>query len=282
MLRNERILFLGAGYMAEAMIAGLLNKNLLPKEQIVVTNRSKVERLEYLNKTYGIRTTTSPSNELHTASLIILAMKPQDLTSGIDRIKGKLQSHHTIISVLAGIETSLIEHLLEDDVPIVRAMPNTSATVGRSATAICRGRHATLDTMNTSEALFQSVGMVTTLSEEHLNAVTGLSGSGPAFFYYMVECFQKAAEQLGLEEAHARPLIYETIAGAAEMLKTQAVDASTLKQNVTSKGGTTEAGLSYLQDRDYESTITTSIKRAAERAAEIGASFNKEHSFHNQ
>jgi pyrroline-5-carboxylate reductase len=272
----KKIAFVGAGSMAEAMIAGLLQAKLCKKEQIVVTNRSNDEQLLYLHEMYGIQTTRDKEKLLQDAHMIVLAFKPKDVNSGISSICEHVQEHQLIISVMAGIPTTYITQLLRKNNPIIRAMPNTSATIGKSATAISPSIHANDNHLMLAHTLFTTVGIVQTVEEKDLDAVTGLSGSGPAYVYYLVEAMEKAAKEIGLEHQTAKSLILQTIIGAAEMLKHSPKHPSILRKEVTSQGGTTEAGIATLQQYNYEEAMIACIRNATKRSKEMGEVYTKE------
>jgi pyrroline-5-carboxylate reductase len=271
MTNTKTIAFIGAGSMAEALIAGM-TKTLYKPEQIIVTNRSNQERLEYIQNTYHVRVETDKEKAVKEADIIILAMKPKDVVEGITSIAQAIGKHQLIISVLAGVATETIISLIGKNVAIVRAMPNTSAAIGQSATALALGRYANNKHLAIAKDLFRTVGVVTVVPEEDLHAVTALSGSGPAYIYYMVEAMEKAAKEIGLEQSVAKDLILQTITGAAEMLKSSAKHPSILRKEVTSPGGTTEAGIKMLEDYRYQEAVISCIKQATKRSIELGQS----------
>ncbi|WP_077618704.1 pyrroline-5-carboxylate reductase ProI [Bacillus sinesaloumensis] len=267
---KQNIVFVGAGSMAEAMISGMLQKELFMPRQISVMNRSNHVRLEELNKTYGVTITTNIKETIENAGIIIFAIKPKDVAQAVLAIKDHINENQLIISVLAGVATTTITDLLNKKVPVVRAMPNTSATIGKSATALSIGMYATENHLLISRQLFETIGIVTTVEEKDLHAVTGLSGSGPAYVYYLVEAMEKAADEIGLEKGIAKELILQTIIGAAEMLKSSPKQPATLRKEVTSPGGTTEAGINVLEQFNYQQAMVSCIKRATNRSAELG------------
>jgi pyrroline-5-carboxylate reductase len=274
MTKTKTIAFIGAGSMAEALIAGM-TKTLYKSEQIIVTNRSNKKRLEYMRNTYHVRVEIDKEKAVKEADIIILAMKPKDVVEGINAISETVREDQLIISVLAGVSTDSILSLLKKKVAVVRAMPNTSATIGKSATAIALGRYANKTHLSIAKTLFETVGVVTVVAENDLHAVTGLSGSGPAYVYYLVEAMEKAAKEIGLEQSVAKDLILQTIIGAAEMLKSSAKHPSILRKEVTSPGGTTEAGIKILEDYHYQEAVIACIKRATKRSAELGESLGQ-------
>jgi len=269
MQQETTITFIGAGSMAEALISGMI-KTLYRPEQIIVTNRCNQKRLEYMKKTYGVRTETNKEKAVKEADIVILAMKPKDAAESIASIASAIGEHQLIISVLAGVTTETIVSLIGKNVAVVRAMPNTSAAIGQSATAISQGRFATEAHVAIAKTLFETVGIVAVVPEHDLHAVTGLSGSGPAYVYYLVEAMEKAAEEIGLDRTVAKQLILQTIIGAAQMLQTTNKHPSVLRKEVTSPGGTTEAVIQVLERYRYPEAVVACIKRATERSEELG------------
>lgn len=276
MSEMKRISFIGAGSMAEAMVAGLLQQEHVKKQHITITNRTNDERLEYFRNEYGVNSTRDERQLIEQTDVIVLAMKPKDLAEGVAGIKQYVHEQQLIISLLAGVSTKSIACLLERNVPVVRAMPNTSAAIGRSATAIAKGEYATDDHLSYAAQLFETVGIVSVVDENLLHAVTGLSGSGPAYVYYLVESMEKAAEQIGIEGPVAKDLILQTLIGAAEMLKQSPKHPAVLRKEVTSPGGTTEAGIQKLETYRFQEAMVECIKRAADRSKELGTAIEEE------
>ncbi|WP_412758907.1 pyrroline-5-carboxylate reductase [Metabacillus fastidiosus] len=270
----NKIGVIGAGSMAEAIVSGLIKGKLMAPDQIIISNRSNSERLFELQTAYGVKVTHDKKEVIEQSSIILLAMKPKDVEAGINSIKDYV-TNQLIISVLAGVSISTISQIFEKDLPVVRAMPNTSASIGKSATAIAANDKVTADNLQACKTLFEAIGSCTVVKEAQLDAVTGLSGSGPAYLYYFVESLEKAAEEVGLEGQIARELILQTIAGAAEMLTTSGKHASVLRKEVTSPNGTTEAGLTMLKDKNFEEAVISCVKRATERSEELKEMFAK-------
>lgn len=266
--------FLGAGSMAEAIVSGLLSKNLLTPEQIRMTNRDDEEKLQQMQKRYRVKTTKNKKEAVTMADTVILAMKPKDVTAALTETGRYFRPDQLVISVLAGVSTDYIASFLPAETPIVRAMPNTSAAVGESATAIAAGKKAREKHLKQTETLFQAIGATVIVDEKDMHAVTGLSGSGPAYIYYLVEALEKAALSAGLDASVAKQLIVQTVTGAAEMLKRSGQTPEKLRQNITSPGGTTEAGLKVLQQYHYEEALIRCVERARARSIELGQSYS--------
>ncbi|WP_299088368.1 pyrroline-5-carboxylate reductase [uncultured Metabacillus sp.] len=270
----EKIGFIGAGSMAEAMIAGLIKGGVFQPEQVIVANRSSADRLKELTNRYGIETTHNKVKLAQEANIIVLAMKPKDVKAGIDGIQ-KYIHNQLIVSVLAGISIETITSILGKKIAIIRAMPNTSAAIAKSATAIAASEDVTMTQIKKCQSLFEAIGICKLVDENQLDAVTGLSGSGPAYVYFLVEAMEKAAIEVGLEPNVARELIVQTLLGASEMIASSDKHPSQLRKEVTSPNGTTEAGITILQERGFEEALISCIKRATERSNELKTMFSE-------
>jgi pyrroline-5-carboxylate reductase len=270
---SQRLGFLGAGSIVEAMLSGILKKQLLPADQILITNRSNRDRLHQLSETFGVATHTDKADVIRNADILVLAMKPKDAADACRSYRGLIRRDHIVISVIAGVSTGLIGEWLGVDCPIIRAMPNTSSAVGLSATGIAANTVATDEHLQLATRLFESIGSVYTVAEEELDIVTGLSGSGPAYIYYLVEAMEGAGATAGLSREMARQLTVQTLLGAAQMLIHSSEEPSLLRQKVTSPGGTTQAGLEVLESFRFQQAIASAVLRAAERAKELGAQY---------
>ncbi|MBH0348976.1 pyrroline-5-carboxylate reductase [Bacillus thuringiensis serovar muju] len=266
----QNISFLGAGSIAEAIIGGLLHANVVKGEQITVSNRSNEARLQELHNKHGVKGTHNKKELLTNTNILFLAMKPKDVTEALTPFKEDIHNNLLIISLLAGVSTHSIRDLLEKDIPIIRAMPNTSAAILKSATAISPSKHATKEHIQTAIALFETIGLVSVVEEEDMHAVTALSGSGPAYIYYVVEAMEEAAKKIGLKEDVAKSLILQTMIGAAEMLKASEKHPSILRKEITSPGGTTEAGIEVLQEHQFQQALISCITQAAQRSHNLG------------
>lgn len=270
---QEQIGFLGAGSITEAIVAGILKKNLLDAEQIVVTNRNNQERLEQLAQTYNVQVSQEKHDVCRRAGILVLAMKPKDAAEAIMELHGSVAPDQLIISVIAGVSTAQIEQWLGVSCPIIRTMPNTSSAVGLSATGIACNRHVSEEQFRTATQLLGAIGEVYPVEEDELDIVTGLSGSGPAYIYYMVEAMVSAGTKAGLTREVARQLTLQTVLGAARMLLDTNEEPALLRKKVTSPGGTTQAGLEVLESYQFQEAVTAAILRATERSRELGAQY---------
>ncbi|MCT2536964.1 pyrroline-5-carboxylate reductase [Aquibacillus koreensis] len=267
---QNKVVFIGAGSMAEALIAGIISTEYLDPEQVVATNKTNQNRLDYLKDTYNISVTQNKQEALSQADVVVLAMKPKDVELALKDLQPYLTRNHLILSVLAGITTNFMEKVIGFEIPVIRSMPNTSAMVGKSATAITKGSYASEQHVEKVQSLLNTIGTTIVVKEEDMHAITALAGSGPAFYYYMVESMEKAAEEVGLESEIAKPLIMQTIAGVVEMLQSSSDSPSELRRKITSPGGTTQAGLETLDNYHFQEAIMACIKNAATRSEELG------------
>ncbi|WP_404428521.1 pyrroline-5-carboxylate reductase [Sutcliffiella horikoshii] len=265
-----KIAFIGAGSMAEAIITGLLKQEICTKENIRVTNKQDQQRLESLKNKYGVTIMENKEAAVKDANVIFLAMKPKDAKDGIQAIKSYVTKEQLIVSVLAGISTEVIQDLFEQELRVIRSMPNTSAAIGLSATAIAKGSFATESDLALVQSLFSAIGLCTIVEEDQLHAVTGVSGSGPAYIYYIAEAMEKAALAQGLDIDVAKKLVSQTLMGAAHMLQETDKDAEVLRKEVTSPGGTTQRGISLLDERKVSEAFESCIEGATERSREMG------------
>ncbi|MBB6449409.1 pyrroline-5-carboxylate reductase [Geomicrobium halophilum] len=270
MLANQRITFIGAGAMTESIIAGLLTNNYADRSQITVINKSKEDRLGQLEKEYGVKVTEDKRKAVEESDLLILSMKPKDVEEALGAIQPFMHKQQVIFSVLAGTTTSYISHLIGLDCPVVRVMPNTSAKVAASASAISAGQHATSSEVELASQLFSAIGSVTIVSEEQMDSVTGISGSGPAYFYYILEGLQLAAVESGLSEDDAKDLLVQTMLGAAKRWAQTSTSLHSLYNEVMSPGGTTEAAFSILNENHVQEHLMTGAKAAIDRSHALG------------
>jgi len=266
----KKLVFIGAGSMAEAIMAGIIENKLIKSEQIWITNRSNQQKLDQLKKTYGVNGSYHYEELFADADAVILAMKPKDAGVAIGKIKSFLNKEILVISVLAGISIETIEAAAGKPLAVARTMPNTSAAVNQSATAIAVNTRVTSEQKQLAKDLFDTVGFTAFVEENQLDAVTGVSGSGPAYIYYLVEAVEKSAADIGLEPKLAKDLFIQTLLGAATMLATSEKSPQQLRTEVTSPGGTTEAGISMLQQHEVQQAFISCIKAATAHSEQMG------------
>jgi pyrroline-5-carboxylate reductase len=263
----DAIAILGGGKIGEALLSGLLRGDRTPS-QIVVSEKHP-ERAAYLTETFGVQV-TDVAAAVKQATTLLIAVKPQDIDTLLAEIAPAIETRHTVVSVAAGITTRHIERALPDGVAVVRCMPNTPALVDQAMTAVAPGAHADDEHLSVAEALLGAVGRVVRVPEHQLDAVTALSGSGPAYFFYLVEQMIRAGVELGLTAEQAHQLATRTALGAAKMLTTSTDSPQELRRKVTSPGGTTQAAITHLDASGAGAAIVAAVKAADRRSKELG------------
>jgi pyrroline-5-carboxylate reductase len=271
---SKNIVFVGAGSMAEALLKGMLDRNVVTTSNVTMANRSNEARLQELRERYSVQAcsveSTSFALALETADVVVLAMKPKDAGKALKTLSGQLKSHHLLVSVIAGLQMSTIAELVQKPIALVRTMPNTSSTIGLGATGVSYSSDVSNSQKEFIHSMFSSIGIAIHVEEHQLDAVTGLSGSGPAYFYFMMEAMMRAGESLGLDAQTARALTIQTVIGAGEMVKQTGQLPSVLREQVTSPNGTTQAALETLANGQFQQTVEAAVQRATARAAELG------------
>ncbi|WP_110932549.1 pyrroline-5-carboxylate reductase [Paenibacillus bouchesdurhonensis] len=273
MNNDPSICFYGAGSMAEAIVRGLIHRKVAPPEAISMLNRSNQERLAYLEDTYDIKTGRNDAEKeayLTSASVIVLAMKPKDAGHALKALGSMLSKDQLIVSVIAGLSISTIQALLGYEAPIARTMPNTSSSIGLGATGISFSAEVTEEQTKQVLAMFEAVGTIQIIPEERMEILTGVSGSGPAYIYYMMEAMIAAGIEGGLAPEQARELTVQTVLGAAVMMKETGEDPAKLRADITSPNGSTQAALETLDAGSFNATVKAAVHRAAERSKEMG------------
>lgn len=269
----KKIVFIGAGSMAQAIIHGWEKEKTVSFENVYVMNKSDLVKQEYLKKTYGLQIIMENKEQIRMADLIIMATKPKDVQEAMKSISTYLSPSTVVLSVVAGVPMSTIEKGLGHR-PIARCMPNTSATIGMSASAVSWNSLVEDSTKIEIINLLNAIGTVIQVEEDELHVITALSGSGPAYVYYFVEAFEEAAVSLGLSSKVARNLLIETLAGSAEMMKQSSKSPEVLRKQVTSQGGTTEAGIAALQKSNFIQILGSCLKDAELRSRELGKQYD--------
>lgn len=270
-MTDKRITFLGGGNMASAIIKGLLRAG-TPPERITATAR-RPERKAELEATFGIRALSDNLAAAREADVVVLSVKPQAFGGLLAEIAPAIDAHKLVLSVAAGVPIAALERRLGTGVRIVRAMPNTPCLVGLGATALSGGAQATADDLAVARAIFDSVGISTVVDEGLLDAVTGLSGSGPAYIFLIIEALSDAGVKVGLSRRVALELAAQTVLGSARLLLETGQHPGALKDQVTSPGGTAIAGLHTLEAGGLRTTLIDAVEAATRRAKELGEAF---------
>ncbi|MGE4317942.1 MAG: pyrroline-5-carboxylate reductase [Deferribacterales bacterium] len=266
MIKNCRIGFIGAGNMAEAIVKGLTSGS--EKPQIAVSDMS-VERLELFKTSYKADVTKDNLKVAGFADILVLAVKPQVMPMVLDQIKDSV-NNKLVVSIAAGIRTDAIEYILGSDTKVVRVMPNTPSLVLEGAAAICGGTSAEEADLALVREMLSAVGVCIVTDESKMDAVTGLSGSGPAYVYQFIEALSDAGVKMGLTRADAVKLAAQTVLGSAKMVLETGKHPGELKDAVTSPGGTTICGLHELEKGGLRSTVMNAVEAASKKSEELG------------
>ena len=263
-----KIGFIGSGNMGQALAAGVLRAGLAGNSSIKMSDKDG-EKLKSVEKNLGINGTKVNNELVEWADTIILAVKPGIIPSVIEEIKSVVTPSKLVISIAAGVTISLIEQTLAGEIPVVRAMPNTPALVNQGATAIAIGHFADTSHMERANSIFSAVGVVVTVDESMMDAITALSGSGPAYIFFVAEVMEEAGKKLGLQPEMVQKLVRQTISGSAKMLVESDSGPRGLREKVTSPGGTTESALNFLKKSGFEQMLVKAISAAARRSEEL-------------
>lgn len=273
-LSQAKIVFVGAGSMAEAIIRGLVKGSVCPPDRLTVMNRSDSGKLKTLEAKYGVRWREDAEEKnaaLAEADIVVMAFKPKDAQAGFERVRPYLNRNQLIVSVLAGVSIATMDMLLGGGGwAIVRTMPNTSSTIGCGATGISYSSSVTEEQRNLAQEMFAAVGIAAVVDEPLIDVVTGVSGSGPAYIYYMMEAMIEAGVRGGLSADDARLLTVQTVLGAARMVEATGESPAELRRKVTSPGGTTQAAIETLDRHGFGEAMLSAIARCTERAGELG------------
>ena len=260
--------FVGTGNMGEALIRGLLKAGVAEPTQILGSD-PRTDRSAELAERYGIRTTDDNTEVARQADILILSIKPQVMERVLDEIGPGIHAQALVISIAAGVPLAAIEARLPQ-ARVIRTMPNTPALVGAGATAIAMGGHATDGDLKAAHRIFDSVGMTVALDEAQMDAVTGLSGSGPAYVFLVIEALADAGVKVGLSRHHAQALAAQTLLGSAKLLIETDEHPGRLKDMVTSPGGTAIVGLHTLESGGLRTTLMDAVEAATKRSRELG------------
>lgn len=263
---------IGAGNMAEAIARGILRAGLIKARRVIASDVSP-QRREVFEKELGIRAVTDNAEAAREAKTVLLSVKPQQMAAVLGSIGSVLSETALVISIAAGVSSASIERNLGSGKAwrVIRTMPNTPMLVGEGMVAMAPGQHATAEDLATARRVFEAGATVIELPEKHMDAVTALSGSGPAYFFFLVEQMVQAGVEMGLTAEQAHTLATRTAAGAAKMLITSTDSPQELRRKVTSPGGTTQAAIETMQARDVPGAIVAALHRAAQRSRELGS-----------
>ena len=265
----KKIAVIGAGNMGTALLRGILGSGWGTRGNLIASHPKRAKG-EALSSELGIAVTEKNDEAARQAEIVILAVKPQILESVLAEIRPALRRDALVISIAAGFPTSRIEAALGGSVPVVRAMPNVAAVVRASATVLCAGRHAGAEHMADARRIFESIGLVVELPEYQLDAVTGLSGSGPMYVFQIIEGLSDAGVRVGLSRDVSTALTVQTLVGAAKMAEELKTHPGILKDSVTSPGGTAIAALHSLERNRLRAILMDAVEVATARSKELG------------
>ncbi len=268
---SEKIGFIGGGQMGEALIKGIISAGLYKAEHILVAEPDS-SRAKYLQESYSITVFDEGATLWSECSIVILAVKPQIMKSVLSDSKSNIKPDHLIISVAAGLPISFYkEQIGLESCKIIRVMPNTPALIMEGASAICRSDAVTNEELTQATEILDRVGLSVVLEEKHLDAVTGLSGSGPAYVFSFIEAMIDGGVKMGLTRDTAQQLTTQTILGSVKLLEQSQEHPAVLRSKVTSPGGTTIAGLHVLEKQGFSGIVMEAIQAATNRSIELGS-----------
>jgi len=269
MLKDKKIGIIGAGNMGEALISGLVHSRSSIPENIIISDIRK-DKLRAVKEAYGVATTGNNLNVVDASEIVVYAVKPQIMASVLRETASTLDMTKVIISIAAGVPLAAIESCLNKDLRLIRVMPNIAASVKEGAAAIAAGKHVLKDDLKIAKAVFDSVGKSVIIEEELMDAITGLSGSGPAYIFLIVDALADAGVKMGLSREDALFLSTQTVLGAAKLLMETNEHPGRLKDRVTSPGGTAIAGLHTLEEGGLRTTLINAVETATRRSKELG------------
>ena len=270
MVDSRKIAVLGAGRIGESLIAGLLSSGWREPAEVSATAR-RTERVAELRERYGIDASLSNHDAVAGAALVVIAVKPQDIEGLLGEIGTLILPEQTVLTVAAAIPTARIENRLSDGVPVVRAMPNTPSTVHEGIAGLCAGAHAGDEHLDLAEEALSHLGGVVRVSEDAMDAITAVSGSGPAYFALLAEAMIEAGILLGLSREVSTQLVVQTMLGTAKQLRDEKMHPVELREMVTSPGGTTIAAIRELEIAGVRAAFLNAIQAAMVRARELAA-----------
>lgn len=269
MLSDQTIAILGAGNMGRALLGGLLRGHDLPASQLRATRRNEAALEALATEFPGLITSTNNAKAVRGADLVVLAVKPQTVRGLIEEIRGAVAHDTLIVSILAGVTTEALRDAFGQDVPVIRAMPNTPSLVDEGATALAGGRYAEDIHLARARAIFEAVGTVEVLPEPMMDAVTGLSGSGPAYVYMIIEALTDGGVKQGLPRPQALRLAAQTVYGAAKLVLETGKHPAILRDEVTTPGGTAIAAVADLESHGLRTMLINAVATATDRSAAL-------------
>jgi pyrroline-5-carboxylate reductase len=268
MLKEKKIAIIGGGKMGSIIAQGLISRKIISGKDITVTDID-ADRLEFISSSMGLQVSGKNKETVKNADVIILAVKPQNMAQTLQEIAPAVNKSKTVLSIAAGITTGFVEGYLAKGVRVIRVMPNTPALAGAAATAVAKGTNATAADITLARTIFDAVGITVEVEEKLMDAVTGLSGSGPAYCFVIIEALSDAGVQMGLPRELALRLAAQTMLGSATLCLQGDKHPAQLKDMVTSPAGTTAAGLQALEDGKIRATLISAVEAATKRSKEL-------------
>ncbi|MDR2426109.1 MAG: pyrroline-5-carboxylate reductase [Endomicrobium sp.] len=268
-INNKTIVFVGSGNMAQSIIAVMIKAAIVNPENIICNDIVQI-KLDLLKEKYGVLVSSDKRESVSKADMIFLAVKPQNMPQLLEEVKPFIKLGALVISIAAGISTKYIEETLGGKVSVVRVMPNTPVLVGCGASALCGGKFACDENLKDVKDIFEGAGIARIMSEDKFDAITALSGSGPAYVFYLCELMREAGAKLGLDVEIAADFAVQTVFGAGQMLAQTSIDAADLRRNVTSPNGTTQAALEYFKSQNLSDIVFAAMQAAVRRSKEFG------------
>ncbi len=269
MLNGKNITVIGAGKMGETLVTRLLSTGTLKKEQIFVSDRHP-GRISYFKENLGVSGSTDNAEAVKKGDIILLCVKPQTSKEVIGSMRESLNTEQLIISIMAGITLKQLQETLVLPVPVIRAMPNTPSQIGAGMTVLAAGKETNGEHIDIAQKLFDAVGKTLVLDEKHFDAVTGLSASGPAFIYVIIEALAEGGVKCGLPRDVSTALVTQACLGSAQMVSETGMHPAILKDHVTTPAGCTIDGLLKLEEGGLRVTLIKAVDEAARRAKELG------------
>jgi pyrroline-5-carboxylate reductase len=270
---DRPIAILGAGNMGSALMKGIIKAKLTPPKKIIACDVN-FDKLQTLASEWKIRTTPDIKDAVKEADILLLCVKPQTLPQVLEIMKESIRPSHLVISIVAGMRISFIQQMLGMNLGIVRAMPNIAATVDEGAAAVAFGKHVTADQQKIATSIFEAVGEIVVVAEDQLDAVTGLSGSGPAYIYMIIEALIDGGVKMGLSRDISTKLAIQTVLGSAKLAKSSGLHPAILRDQVTTPGGTTINAIHELESHGLRSMLIDAVATATHRSEELSKLMN--------
>lgn len=272
---DQPIAIIGAGNMGSALIKGIINAKLTPPKKITVCDIDK-EKLQALTREWKVRSTTHPQEAVEESDILLLCVKPQTLPSALESFKESVRLDHLVISIVAGVRIAYIQQTLGKQIGIVRTMPNIAATVDEGATALAFGHFVSAPQQKIAKSIFEAVGDIVVVPEDQLDAVTGLSGSGPAYISMVIESLIDGGVKMGLPRTIASKLAIQTVLGSAKLAKESGLHPAILRDQVTTPGGTTINAIHELESHGIRAMLINAVVTATRRSEELSQALNNE------